>query len=59
MQTEAVADLTLEVGNKLSTEERADDIEVRDLQEAERDLQIEPIIDAEPVNIQSPNIQEG
>ncbi|PHT82261.1 hypothetical protein T459_15276 [Capsicum annuum] len=58
MQIEAVADLTLEVGNKLSTKERADDIGVRDSQEAERDLPIQPIINAQPVNIQSSNIQE-
>ncbi|KAF3652457.1 hypothetical protein FXO37_17500 [Capsicum annuum] len=58
MQTEAVADLTPEVENKLSTEERADDIGFCDSQEAERDLQIQPIIDTEPVNIQSPSIQE-
>ncbi|KAH0652783.1 hypothetical protein KY285_030335 [Solanum tuberosum] len=58
MQTEAVVDLTLEVENKLSTEERVDDTRACESQEAERDLQIQLIIDVEPVNIQSPNTQE-
>ncbi|KAG5595784.1 hypothetical protein H5410_037016 [Solanum commersonii] len=55
---EALVDLTLEVENKLSTEERVDDTRACESQEAERDLQIQLIINAEPVNIQSPNTQE-
>lgn len=58
MQMEAAADLTLEVGNKLSTEERVDDLRACESQEEGRERQIQPIIDVEPVNIQSPSTQE-